>query len=246
MLKQQLNLTVAIVRSFNFAGIGDFVQKLLDFGIRHVIVVVPKDQDQGVTAPILASFDRGRVHLVIESFEKGGQAWSAMLNAGLDYIETSLGDDFIDYVMMMSNTVLLEQRHLEQLYAPLRVWNPYMVAGACFKGVGKQGEEVALGAAYNHHYRNTLALYHAEAFQLSSALRRFDESFDGAGGMEDLAWKLMLQGLTSYTVAENVVEVPLLVHAHRTPEQQTEYEAAMERGIKTVEDHVAWFFREQD
>ena len=120
MLKAQLNQTAAIVRTYGFPRIGEFVQKLLDFGIRHVIVVVPKDQDQGVTAPILASFDRGRVHLVIESFEKGGQAWSAMLNAGLDYIETSLGDDFIDYVMMMSNTVLLEQRQTILPHTDLR------------------------------------------------------------------------------------------------------------------------------
>ncbi len=246
MLKQQLNLTAAIVRTYNFTGIGDFVQKLLDLGIRHVVVVVPKDQDKGVTAPILATLDLTRVHLVEQSFEKGGQAWSKMINAGLDYIETGLGDDRIDFVLTVSNTVVLERYHLEQLYVGMECPTA-MGVGAKFKGIGKDGEEVSLGVAYNHHYRNTLALYRAWAFQMSPALRRFDESFDGAGGMEDLAWKLMLLGLTAgFWVMENVVEVPLAVHAHRTPDQQAEYEALMEKGIKTVEDHVAWFFREQD
>lgn len=244
MLTQQLNLTAAIVRTYNFTGIGDFVRKLLGFGIRHVVVVVPHDQDNGVTAPILASFDPTQVHLVEQSFVKGGRAWSAMLNAGLDYIETSLGDDFIDFVLMVSNTVLLEAHHLERLYVEMD-FGEIMVAGAKFKGVGKQGEEVPLGVAYNHHYRNTFALYRAQAFQMNPALRRFDESFDGAGGMEDLAWKLTLESMTSrHHVAEVPVVVPLLVHAHRTPEQQAEYEATMERGIKAAECHVAWYFRE--
>lgn len=241
MLKEQMNTTAAIVRTFNFAGIGEFVKKLLSFGIRHVVVVAPSDQDNGVTAPILATLDATRVHLVEQSFEKGGQAWSAMLNAGLDYIEASLGDDFIDFVLMVSNTVLLETEHLDCLYAQMA--SPVMmVAGARFKGVGKDGEAVSLGVAYNHHYRNTLALYRAEAFQIDSALQRFDESFDGAGGMEDLVWKLLLQGLTNYRVAENVVVVPLAVHQHRTTKEQAEYETAMERGIRAVESHVAWLF----
>lgn len=249
MLKEQLNLTVAIVRTYNFTGIGDFVRKLLGFGIRHVVVVVPKDQDNGVTAPILASFDSTRVHLVEQSFVKGGRAWSAMLNAGLDYIENRFSDgfdDFIDYVLMVSNTVLLEAGHLAQLYAAMT--SGVVVAGAKFKGVGRQGEEVPLGVAYNHHYRNTLALYQAGVFQ--GSLGQFDESFDGAGGMEDLAWKLTFEGILPDDcvahILENVVEVPMLVHAHRTPEEQAEYEATMEQGIKTVEEHVAWFFREQD
>lgn len=246
MLKEQMNLTAVIVRTYNFPGIGDFVQKLLYFGIRHVVVVVPHVQDNGVTAPILAMFDSTRVHLVEQTFEKGGRAWSAMLNAGLDYIETGLGDDFIDYVMMVSNTVLLEVEHLAQLYAAMTAG--VVVAGASFKGVGKDGENVSLGHSYNHHFRNTLALYQAGVFQ--GTLGCFDETFDGAGGMEDLAWKLTFEGLTPVDcvahILENVVEVPLLVHAHRTPEQQAEYEITMEQGIKTVEDHVAWFFREQD
>ena len=137
MLTQQLNLTAAIVRTYNFTGIGDFVRKLLGFGIRHVVVVVPHDQDNGVTAPILASFDPTQVHLVEQSFVKGGRAWSAMLNAGLDYIETSLGDDFIDFVLMVSNTVLLEAHHLERLYVEMD-FGEIMVAGAKFKGVGKE------------------------------------------------------------------------------------------------------------
>lgn len=239
MLKEQMNTTAAIVRTYGFSGIGDFVQKLLNFGIRHVVVVVPHDQDNGVTAPILASFDPTRVHLVEQSFVKGGRAWSAMLNAGLDYIEASLGDDFIDFVLMVSNTVVLEKCHLERLYVEMECPTA-MAAGAKFRGVGKNGEEVSLGAAYNNHCRNTLALYRAQAFQLlGPALRRFDESFDGAGGMEDLAWKLMLLGLTAgfWVVAAPVV-VPLLVHAHRTPEQQAQYEADMEAGIKVAEERV--------
>lgn len=233
MLKQQLNLTVAIVRSFNFAGIGDFVQKLLDFGIRHVVVVVPKDQDNGITAPLLRPFNPSRVHLVERSFEKGGQAWSAMLNAGLDYIETGLGDDFVDYVIVVSNTVLLEAEHLAQLYAAMT--SGVAVAGANFKGVGKQVEEVPLGASYNHHFRNTLALYRAEAFQTHGTTRRFDETLDGAGGMEDLLWKLLLQGYTNHCVVENIVEVRLLVYTHRTPAQQAEYEALLEEGMRAAE-----------
>jgi len=217
--KHELNLTAAVVRTFNFPDIDRFVQKLLNFGIRHVVVVVPKDQDNDVTAPVLATFDSTRVHLVEQSFEKGGRAWSAMLNAGLDYIETSLGDDFIEYVLMISNTVLLEAEHLERLFGALA--SPDIkVAGATFRGVGKNGEDVPLGLAYNHHYRNTLALYQAQVFRGDSALRRFNTLFDGAGGMEDLAYKLMLEGLTSSRVAENVVECHLAVHAHRTPEQQ--------------------------
>ncbi len=246
MFKTQMELTAAIVRTYGFPDIGKFVQKLLNFGIRHVVVVVPKDQDKGVTAPLLVTLDSTRVHLVERSFEKGGRAWSAMLNAGLDYIETGLGDDFIDYVMMVSNTVLLEAEHLAQLYAAMTAG--VVVAGASFKGVGKHGEDVPLGRSYNHHFRNTLALYQAGVFQ--GTLGCFDETFDGAGGMEDLAWKLMFEGLTPVDcvahILENVVEVPLAVHAHRTPDQQAEYEALMEQGIKTVEDHVAWFFREQD
>ncbi|MBP9698035.1 MAG: hypothetical protein KBD65_02500 [Candidatus Moranbacteria bacterium] len=249
MLKEQMNLTAAIVRTYNFSGIGEFVQRLLSFGIRHVIVVVPHDQDNGVTAPILAAFDSSRVHLVERSFEKGGRAWSAMLNAGLDYIEGRFRadfDDFIDYVLMVSNTVLLEAEHLEALYAAMSPG--VVVAGASFKGVGKQGEDVPLGPSYNHHFRNTLALYQATAFQ--GTLAGFDEVFDGAGGMEDLAWKLMFEGLTptdcAARVVENVVEVPLLVHTHRTPVQQAEYEALLEEGMKAAEEHVAWFFRERD
>lgn len=248
MLKEQMNTTAAIVRTYGFSGVGGFVKKLLNFGIRHVIVVVPKDQDNGVTAPILASLDPTRVHLVEQSFVKGGRAWSAMLNAGLDYIEKRFSDgfdDFIDYVMMVSNTVLLEERHLIRLYGAM-ISDGIMITGARFVGIGRNGEEVSLGVAYNHHYRNTLTLYRAEAFRLNSALRRFDESFDGAGGMEDLAFKRMLEGLTNCRVIGNAVTVPLLVHAHRTPEQQAEYEATMEKGIKAVEEHVAWFFREQD
>ncbi len=246
MFETQMNLTAAIVRTYNFVGIGDFVQKLLDFGIRHVVVVVPHEQDNGVTAPILAMFDSTRVHLVEQTFEKGGRAWSAMLNAGLDYIETGLGDDRIDFVLTVSNTVVLERHHLEQLYVGMECPTA-MGVGAKFKGIGKDGEEVSLGVAYNHHYRNTLALYRAWAFQMSPALRRFDESFDGAGGMEDLAWKLMLLGLTAgFWVMENVVEVPLLVHTHRTPEEQAKYEAIMEEGIKTAEfraEHLLYLDR---
>lgn len=174
MLKEQLNLTAAIVRTYNFAGIGEFVQKLLEFGIRHVIVVVPKDQDNGVTAPLLRPFNPSRVHLLEQSFKHGGRAWSAMLNAGLDYIEINLGDDFIDYVLMVSNTVLLEAGHLAKLYAAMT--SGVVVAGAKFKGVGKQGEEVSLGVAYNHHFRNTLALYQVGVFQ--GTLGCFDETFD--------------------------------------------------------------------
>lgn len=234
MLKQQLNLTAAIVRSFNFTGIGDFVQKLLDFGIGHVVVVVPHDQDYGVTAPLLRPFNPSRVHLVEQSFKHGGRAWSAMLNAGLDYIETNLGDDFIDYVLMVSNTVLLEAEHLDCLYA--QMMSPVtMVSGARFKGIGKAGEEVPLGASYNHHFRNTLALYRAEAFQTHSTTRRFDETLDGAGGMEDLLWKLLLQGYTNHRVVENIVEVWLLVYTHRTPAQQAEYEALLEEGMRAAE-----------
>lgn len=247
-LEQRLAATVVIVRSFNFSGIGDFVQKLLGFGLGHVIVVVPHDQDNGVTAPLLEPFDTSRVHLVEQSFKHGGRAWSAMLNIGLDYIDTELGDDFIDYVLMASNTVQFEVEHLERLYTKINVAG-MMVAGAKFKGIGKDGQEVSLGASYNHHYRNTLALYRADAFFYPhQRLHRFDEAFDGKGGMEDLAWKLMLEGQQTYfRVAENVVEVPLLVHQHRTPEQQAEYEALLEEGMQAVEDHVAaWFLREQD
>jgi hypothetical protein len=248
MFETQMNLTAAIVRTYNFAGISDFVQKLLDFGIRHVVVVVPHEQDKGVTRQLLQNrlLNPSRVHLVERSFEKGGRAWSAMLNAGLDYIETDLEDDFIDYVLTVSNTVLLEAEHLAKLYAAMT--SGVVVAGASFKGVGNDGEDVSLGHSYNHHFRNTLALYQVGVFQ--GTLGRFDETFDGAGGMEDLAWKLMFEGLTPVDcvarILENVVQVPLAVHAHRTPDQQAEYEATMERGIKTVEDHVAWFFREQD
>lgn len=234
MLKQQLNLTVAIVRSFNFAGIGEFVQKLLDFGIGHVVVVVPKDQDYGVTAPLLRPFNLSRVHLVEQSFKHGGRAWSAMLNAGLDYIENNFGDDFIDYVLTVSNTVLLERRHLEFLYEEMD-WPNVMVTGARFRGVGKDGEEVSLGKSYNYHFRNTLALYRAEAFRLHSVLRRFDETLDGASGMEDLLWKRLLQGYTNHRVVEDVMEVPLLVYTHRTPAQQAEYEALLEEGMKAAE-----------
>lgn len=233
MLKRQLNLTAAIVRTFNFPGIGGFVEKLLNFGIRHVVVVVPKDQDCGVTRPILDVFKRQRVHLVEQSFEKGGRAWSAMLNAGLDYVQIILDVDFIDYVLPVSNTVLLEGHHLKRLYVEMD-FGEIMVAGARFKGIGKQGEEVPLGVAYNHHCRNILALYRAQAFRLAPALRRFDESSDGAGGREDLTYKLMLQGLTSYRVAEVPVVVPLAVYQHRTPTQQWEYEALMEQGIQAA------------
>lgn len=243
-IQRDLGKTAAIIRTYNFTGIGDFVQRLIGFGIGHVVVVVPKDQDNGVTAPILATFDTTRVHLVEQSFKKGGQAWSAMLNAGLDYIETCLDDDLIDYVLMVSNTVVLTEEHLKHLYITLDLRVAALVAGATFRGVGKDGEEVSLGASYNHHYRNTLALYRAETFQLVPALRRFDEAFDVHGGMEDLAWKLMLEGSTYFQVAENVVTVPLLVHTHRTPAQQAEYEALMEEGIKAVEKYVAWFLRE--
>ncbi len=246
MLKEQMNLTAAIVRTYNFSGIGEFVQRLLSFGIRHVIVVVPHDQDNGVTAPILAAFDSSRVHLVERSFEKGGRAWSAMLNAGLDYIEGRFRadfDDFIDYVLMVSNTVLLEAEHLEALY--LAMTPGVVVAGASFKGVGKQGEDVPLGPSYNHHFRNTLALYRAKAFQYG-ATYRFNEGSDGKGGMEDLVMKRVIERYGHRRVAEGVVEVPLLVHAHRTPEEQATYEALMERGIQDAEfyaDHMAFMDR---
>lgn len=245
MLKEQLNLTAAIIRTYGFPGIGERVRKLLDFGIRHVIVVVPKDQDNGITAPIIATLDTTRVHLVERSFKHGGQAWSGMLNAGLDFIQISLGDEFIDYVLMVSNTVLVEATHLDPLYAQMAFPN-VMVAGAKFKGIGKDGEDVPLGASYNHHFRNTLALYRRQAFLLSRLLWRFDESFDGAGGMEDLLWKLLLQGYTCHRVVENAVEVPLLVHTHRTPEEQAKYEAIMEEGIKTAEfraEHLLYLDR---
>lgn len=237
MLKEQMNVTAAIVRTYGFRGIGKFVENLLGFGIRHVIVVVPKDQDNGMTASIIATLDSNRVHLVEQSFGYGGRAWSAMLNAGLDYIDKRFSsgfDDFVDYIMMVSNTVMLEVAHLERLFAAM-AFPMVMVTGAKFKGIGKDGEEVPLGVSYNRHYRNTLALYRADAFRCHSTTRRFDQTLDGAGGMEDLLWKLLLQGYTNYRVAENVVEAPLLVHAHRTPEQQAEYEALMEEGIKAAE-----------
>lgn len=232
-IQQDLGKTVAIVRTYNFAGIGGFVLRLLSYGIRHVVVVVPRDQDNGVTRPILDVFKSPWLHLVEESFENGGRAWSAMLNTGLRYVKTVIDDvDSIDYVLPVSNTVQLEASQLLALYSALQSRSNIMVAGARFKGIGKDGEEVSLGASYNHHFRNTLALYHADAFRIREALEWFDESFDGQGGMEDLAWKLMLEGLTNFCVVENVVEVPLLVHTHRTPEQQAEYEALMERGIQ--------------
>lgn len=245
MLKEQMNVIAVVVRTYGFPGIGEFVEKLLSFGIRHVIVVVPHEQDKGVTAPIIATLNPKHVHLIERSFEHGGRSWSAMLNAGLDYVENDLGDDFVDYILMASNTVLLTAEHLGRLYAAMTPG--VVVAGASFKGIGKQGEDVSLGCSYNHHFRNTLALYRASA--LKGTLARFDECFDGAGGMEDLAWKLTFENLIPADcgwIMENVVEVPLLVHAHRTPEEQVKYEALMEQGILDAERHVAWCFREAD
>ncbi len=113
-----------------------------------------------------------------------------------------------------------------------------MITGARFNGINRQGGEVSLGVAYNHHCRNTLALYRVQAFDAHDLLFHFDEAFDGQGGMEDLAYKLLLKGLSDCQVIENVVTVPLLVHAHRTPEQQAEYETTMERGIKVAEERA--------
>lgn len=238
MIKAQLNQTAAIVRTFNFPGIGDFVQNLLNFGIRHVVVVVSYDQDNGVTAPLLRPFNPSRVHLVERSFKHGGRAWSAMLNTGLMRIRQGFEDDFVDYILPASNTVQLEPNHLECLYSALESQLSAMVAGARFQGIGRDGEEVSLGTAYNDHYRNTLALYRAEAFRLHRLLEGFDEASDGLGGMEDLTYKLMLEGLTSYRVVENVVKVPLAVYTHRTPEQQAKYETDMEQGIVAAKERA--------
>lgn len=239
VIQERLSRTAAIVRTYGFLGIGEFVERLLNLGIQWVVVVVPSEQDKGVTRPIIRTLDPSRVVMIEQWFERGGQAWSGMLNAGLDFTEGRIKPDF---VLTVSNTVQLEASHLDQLCIEMTL-PEVMVAGASFKGVGKSGEEVPLGLSYNHHYRNTLALYRAEAFRLHNMTRRFDESSDGKGGMEDLVMKRMIERHGRRKVAESVVEVPLLVHTHRTPEEQVKYEALMERGIQDAEfraDHLAF------
>lgn len=236
MIKAQLNQTAAIVRTYGFPRIGEFVQDLLELGIQWVTVVTPSEQDKNVTWPIVQKMDPRRVRMIEQRFEHGGQAWAQMLNVGLDFIEGNIKPDFI---LTVSNTVLLQAGHLERLY-DRHVNAGVMVTGARFKGVGKDGQRVSLGEAYNHHYRNTLALYKGLAFRARDLPNRFDESFDGKGGMEDLAWKLDLQEARRYQIEENVVEVPLLVHTHRTPDEQRKYEATMMQGIGAVEYRHEW------
>lgn len=241
VIQERLSRTAAIVRTYGFPGIGEFVKRLLDLGIQWVVVVVPSEQDKGVTRTIIRGLDSSRVVVIEQWFEHGGQAWSGMLNVGLDFIEGRIKPDF---VLMVSNTVQLEADHLAKLCIEMTL-PEVMVAGASFKGIGKQGEDVPLGPSYNHHFRNTLALYRAKAFQYG-ATYRFNEGSDGKGGMEDLVMKRVIERYGHRRVAEGVVEVPLLVHAHRTPEEQATYEALMERGIQDAEfyaDHMAFMDR---
>lgn len=237
MYTEHLKNTVAIVRSFGFADIGTFVEtRLLATGIGHVVVVVPSDQDQGMTRTIIAAMDDSRIHVVERSFAKGGRAWAAMLNAGLDYIgQTELDPQFI---LTVSNTVKVEAEHFVSLMKTIELSPQIGLVGAKFRGIGRYGEPVVIGHIYNHHLRNTFALYRAGVFQDNAALYRFDEAFDGVGGMEDFAYQLLLKLLTSYWAIHCDIEVPIAILEHRTPAEQAAYEALMKEGIDVARNRV--------
>lgn len=228
-----LKKTVAIVPTFGYIEIGQFVRyRLLEAGIGHVVVVVPSDQDRCMTRPIIEAMGDERIHLVEQSFLHGGRAWAAMLNAGLDYIEQAKLDP--EFILMVSNTVKVAPRHLVSLMKTITASPCISLTGSRFRGIGRNGEVVPIGGMYNNHLRNTLALYRATVFRGIPHLRRFDEAFDGAGGMEDYAFQILLKVLGYHWVVPSDVEVPVAVLQHRTPAEQRNYEAFMERGIEVA------------
>jgi hypothetical protein len=226
-----LKKTVAIVRSFGFSGIGEFVKtRLLGAGIGQVVVVVPIQQDRGMTRTVIEGMHDDRIHLLERSFDHGGRAWAAMLNVGLDYIEQAkLAPEFI---LMVSNTVKLESEHLASLVKTMQFSRSITLTGGRFRGITRNGGAVPIGAIYNNHLRNTLSLYRATVFQGGIPhLRRFDEAFDGAGGMEDFAFQILLKVLGYHWVVPSDIEVPIEVLQNRTEKEQAAYEVLMQRGI---------------
>lgn len=234
----QLNNVVAVVRSYNDPGIGNFCRTLIDM-VGAVVVVTPTNlEPEGLTEESLRSVKRYNsidVHHA-KTLVRDHNSWSAMLNVGLTYvqcmnIQRSAARRY-RYLLNVSNTTSFTEAHLAAVRSAFDTSHHVLgVVGTTFAGYLADGTPEPLGRAYSKP-RNTGMMIDLRVFDSHPLLAGFDPRWDGAGGMEDYDFTGKMRNLTVYRTALLDLQVPLRIGRHR---DQAEYTALMEGGMAAVD-----------
>lgn len=225
---------IAVVRSYNDPNIVPFCEKLIR-SVDRIVVVVPSNLDGYQTKDWLAGLIRKeKVHLV-PILVRSGNDWSAMLNAGLNYVRglDATCEYGYGYILNLSNTTDFESGHLRNMRRAFDVEKAGQigVVGTTFAGHLADGTPELLGTCYSNP-RNTGMMIRREVFDAHPFLTSFDPQWDGSGGMEDYDFIGKMQVHTEFRAKMLNLQVPLRIGRHR---DQAEYVKLMEGGLAAVD-----------
>lgn len=244
MNNTQLNNVVAVVRSYNDPGIGNFCRSLIDM-VGAVVVVTPTNlEPERLTEDSLRAVRQYStdVHHV-KTLVKDHNSWSAMLNVGLTYVQCMNSQRSevwrYRYLLNVSNTTSFTEVHLAAMRSAFDTsHNVLGVVGTTFAGYLADGTPEPLGRAYSKP-RNTGMMIDLRVFDSHPLLAGFDPRWDGAGGMEDYDFTGKMRDLTVARTALLDLRVPLRIGRHR---DQAEYTKLMEGGMAAVDAYHQEFF----
>lgn len=225
-MRDRLDQTAAILRSYNNKFVQKQVSNLCNAGIGKIIVVTDGNKDKGATRGFLGGFiEAGHVQL-IEMHE--GYSWANALNIGFKavFMANVRERNRFRFVMNISVEAQFTRQHLEAML-DAAINDPKVgVVGTSFEG-RQDGNIISLGRSYRHP-RNTGMLVRIEAF--GPLMGGFDARCDAIGGMEDIDFLLGMLALSEYSYTMLDLQVPLIVGAnYHQPSKETREQEAMDK-----------------
>ena len=160
-----------ILRSFNSDKIIDILRRLSLslIPITSINVVIDKKKDLLNTPNLIKGLDFA---LPIKTIELENYGWSKALNAAIEQLEPSEVSNITEFIMPISNEVIIEPEHFELLIDAAKQEN-----ASCGYALFKDRYESSYSIP-----RNTCIIWKRSVL---STIGDFDEHLDNLGGMED-------------------------------------------------------------
>jgi hypothetical protein len=209
-----------ILRSFNSDKIIDILQRL-SFSlipIASVNVVIDKKRDLLNTHRLIKGLDFA---LPIKTIELENYGWSKALNAAIEQLEPSGIASDTEFIMPISNEVMIEPEHFGLLIDAAEQKN-----ASCGYALFKYRYKLSYSIP-----RNTCMVWKRSVL---SMLGNFDEKLDNLGGMED--YDMILRAFNLLRLLPFVAKkrIGLIV---RDPENYQKKIKLEEHAIKEIETH---------
>lgn len=211
-----------ILRSFNSEKIIDILQRLSSspIPIACVNVVIDKKRDLLNTPSLIKGLDFA---LPIRTIELENYGWSKALNTAIAQLEPSDIYSVTEFIMPISNEVIIEPEHFELLIDAAKQEN-----ASCGYALFKDRYEFSYSIP-----RNTCMIWKRSVL---SMIGGFDEHLDNLGGMEDYDMVLRAYNLLGLLPVAAKKRIGLIVRDPGNFQKKVKLE---EQVIKEIEEHYS-------